>query len=763
MSYDKLRDLVSSKAQGLDEQMSKWVRFELNHLELHHLDDYLLNLYNRGVSDLPNKNNSSIAYLIGITNEKPTARINTVGGGFPDIDTDFSQSGREKIFEYLKNKYGNGFAHIGTMTWTAGKSVWAASARIHGIPFAKANKVSSMMPDLNCPRLESLLKEDKAIAKLYKEDQEIKEAWDDAVLLQDCVSNIGLHACYTSGCFVTTIDGIKDISEIEVGDLVLTHAGEYKPVVRTSRRVSDDIYRIKTSETGEFFVTGSHPIGYKEVFSSRPYDRTLKKYSRLKKVSELKFKQVSDLNPDVDYLVFGNNQTSFLPDEEKSKEYNIDFSNKDFWWICGLFVADGWTEDVKRVAANGGTRYDKRAFLCCEKNDDEVLEISKRLNSCGLKFKVSESRTCYKFYIHVSGTRIFEYFKTFGVGAHNKCPNYDVLHLPKEYLVLFLNGYFYGDGYITNDGDSVCFSTVSKRNAYTMSSLINKAYGVRARIGHIKPGRSIIDGRTINCSEQFRVRFSKTSRITKLSEVDPRGNVLCRIREIEKLDIRDTVYNLTVLDDSTYVVNNHITHNCGVVLSDNPIYETVPMWDSKGAPVTQYEGSDIERFGLVKLDILGLKCLDLIGTCVDMIEQRTGRKIEVYQLPMDDDAAYKIMWEGQNLGIFQFEGAGISNFVNRCKPKTIHDIAMITAGFRPGPLSIPGFMDQMAARIRGDEDDGDFLFPKYTHIFKSAHNLLIYQEQFMQLAMDMCGFTEIEADKLRKATGDLIPNCPPHR
>lgn len=396
MSYDKLRDLVSSKAQGLDEQMSKWVRFELNHLELHHLDDYLLNLYNRGVSGLSNKNNSSIAYLIGITNEKPTARINTVGGGFPDIDTDFSQSGREKIFEYLKNKYGNGFAHIGTMTWTAGKSVWAASARIHGIPFAKANKVSSMMPDLNCPRLESLLKEDKAIAKLYKEDQEIKEAWDDAVLLQDCVSNIGVHSC-------------------------------------------------------------------------------------------------------------------------------------------------------------------------------------------------------------------------------------------------------------------------------------------------------------------------------------------------------------------------------GIVLSDNPIYDTVPMWDSKGAPVTQYEGSDIERFGLVKLDILGLKCLDLIGTCVDMIEQRTGRKIEVYQLPMDDDAAYKVMWEGQNLGIFQFEGAGISNFVNRCKPKTIHDIAMITAGFRPGPLSIPGFMDQMAARIRGDEDDGDFLFPKYTHIFKSAHNLLIYQEQFMQLAMDMCGFTEIEADKLRKATGDLIPNCPPHR
>ena len=71
-------------------------------------------------------------------------------------------------------------------------------------------------------------------------------------------------------------------------------------------------------------------------------------------------------------------------------------------------------------------------------------------------------------------------------------------------------------------------------------------------------------------------------------------------------------------------------------------------------------------------------------------------------------------------------------------------------------MSIPGFMESMSSRIRGDEDDGDFMFPKYTYLFKNAHNLLVFQEQFMNLSIDMCGFTEIEADKLRKATGRTI-------
>lgn len=120
---------------------------------------------------------------------------------------------------------------------------------------------------------------------------------------------------------------------------------------------------------------------------------------------------------------------------------------------------------------------------------------------------------------------------------------------------------------------------------------------------------------------------------------------------------------------------------------------------------------------------------------------------------MDDEEVYKVMWEGQNLGIFQFEASGISSFVNACQPKNIHDVAMITASYRPGPMAIPGLLSRIAAKIRGDMEDGDFIFPKYSYIFKNAHNELIYQEGFMQLSMDMCGFNQIQADMLREATG----------
>ena len=156
-------------------------------------------------------------------------------------------------------------------------------------------------------------------------------------------------------------------------------------------------------------------------------------------------------------------------------------------------------------------------------------------------------------------------------------------------------------------------------------------------------------------------------------------------KEIKELYSKDSEFK-EVYDDAINLqgcISNVGIHSCGVVISSSPIYDVVPLWDSKGQPVTQYEGSDIESFGLVKLDILGLKCIDLIKECLDMIKSRTGHDIDIYNVPMDDHASYKTMWEGQNLGIFQFEGSGISAFVNRSQPKTIHDIALITAGYRP--------------------------------------------------------------------------------
>lgn len=165
-----------------------------------------------------------------------------------------------------------------------------------------------------------------------------------------------------------------------------------------------------------------------------------------------------------------------IPEDDPDNPYNIDFSNPDFWWICGLYMADGWREFVKRIRKDGSTRIDHRLFLCCEKLDEEVEEISRRLTSAGIGFRVDNHRTCYKFAIHISGNRLFDYLGTFGDKYENKRPNGDIFNLPKDLLKEFLDGYFYGDGSLECDSNVQTFSTISEQLAHSMPELVFKAF-----------------------------------------------------------------------------------------------------------------------------------------------------------------------------------------------------------------------------------------------------------------------------------------------
>lgn len=383
-----LRELVLSFSD------SEWfvahkknIMFELNHCELHHIDTYLFNLYNKGIKGLPNKNNSAIAYLLGITSEEPIRRVSTVGGGFPDIDTDLPKSRRDEVFQMLKDKYGDGFAHLGTLTFSGGKKAFKDSARIHQMSFDKANKISSMMPDIGCPPLKELIEQDKNIRKLYDSDPEVKEVFDDAIELSECLSSLGVHAS-------------------------------------------------------------------------------------------------------------------------------------------------------------------------------------------------------------------------------------------------------------------------------------------------------------------------------------------------------------------------------GVCIADKPLWNYCPMWDSKGVPVLQWEGNKIEEYSsIIKLDILGLKTIDVLDYARNLIKKRYGIDIDYYSLPLDDEKTYQVISSERNYGVFQLEEAGISNFANKCKPKSIHDIAMIVSTWRPGPMNVDSLVERIIGKISGKIPKGEFIFPKYSYIFDNSYNEILYQEGFMQLAKDMCGFSDIKVDDLRRSVG----------
>lgn len=603
--YKTLRELVLSYSDSdwFKEHKSN-IMFELNHCELHHIDSYYLNLYNAGIKGIQqNDANSSIAYLLEIVTVPPNGKVHTVGGGFPDIDTDFEKDRRPEVFEMLRDKYSDGFAHLGTLTYTGGKKAFKDAARIHGMSFDKANKISGMMPEIGCPPLDELLEENSEIKQLYDSDPEVKEVWDDAINLSDCLAASGVHACYVSGSFIRTFSGLKKIEDVQVGDFVLTDKGHYKQVLKTMVSQSSDVYRIRTGPSGNFMLTGNHPIFAQEIKSHMVWDKELKKSVRKREFLSHGFKAVSNLDKSKDFLRLGYSKLSIIPYEDPQNRYNIDFSNPDFWWICGLYMADGWREFVKRKGRNNTIRFDRRLFLCCEKLEDEVEEISRRLKSAGIGFRVNNHRTCYKFGLHISDNRLFDYLGTFGDKCENKAPNSDVFNLPKHLLKEFLEGYFYGDGSKYESGNLQEFSSVNKRLTYSMPELIFKAYGKVCNMYTNKPRIVKIEGRTVNCKESYSgaFRYNQEKHTTGISVDD---ELYVRIKDIEKVDGTFDVYNLTVEDDHTYVANNLVTHNCGVALSDRPLWEDVPLWDSKGAPVIQWEGNRIEETSnVVKLDI----------------------------------------------------------------------------------------------------------------------------------------------------------------
>lgn len=193
--YKNLREVVNQYA-GHPWFMENYsnIIFELNHLELHFLDDYLFNLYMDEVSIDENPNNSNIAYLIGITSKEPTARIKTVGGGFPDVDCDFEQSRRDDVFTYLADKYGEGFAHIGTFGFAKAKNIFKDVCRIQDVDFKDSNEWTKLFPD-NSESIKVALEESKDLKKKYDAEPDFKEIVDYASKMEGCIKSVGGHPC----------------------------------------------------------------------------------------------------------------------------------------------------------------------------------------------------------------------------------------------------------------------------------------------------------------------------------------------------------------------------------------------------------------------------------------------------------------------------------------------------------------------------------------------------------------------------------------
>ena len=190
------------------------------------------------------------------------------------------------------------------------------------------------------------------------------------------------------------------------------------------------------------------------------------------------------------------------------------------------------------------------------------------------------------------------------------------------------------------------------------------------------------------------------------------------------------------------------THACGVVITKDPVDSYVPLYVNEGAISTQYTMTILEQLGLLKMDFLGLRTLTVIQDAINLIKENRGIDVK-FDEEMNDQKVYKLWGEGKSVGIFQFESAGMTNFMKELKPDSLEDIIAGVSLYRPGP------MDQIPRYIKNklNPEHAEYTHPALEPILKVTYGCMVYQEQVMQIFRDLAGYSLGRADLVRRAMG----------
>jgi DNA polymerase-3 subunit alpha len=199
--------------------------------------------------------------------------------------------------------------------------------------------------------------------------------------------------------------------------------------------------------------------------------------------------------------------------------------------------------------------------------------------------------------------------------------------------------------------------------------------------------------------------------------------------------------------------NRHTSvHAAGVVISPLPIHELIPVCKGQNDELTtQFVMSDLEKTGMLKMDFLALTTLTIIEDCLRSIERETGHRPDLANIPLDDKPALKLFADGLLNAIFQFESQGMVEICRKLKPESLEDLSALNALYRPGPLD-GGMVDDYIERRHGRRKV-QYIVPQMKENLENTYGILVYQEQIMQLAQNLAGYTLGEADMMRRAMG----------
>ena len=226
------------------------------------------------------------------------------------------------------------------------------------------------------------------------------------------------------------------------------------------------------------------------------------------------------------------------------------------------------------------------------------------------------------------------------------------------------------------------------------------------------------------------------------------------LKDLYDKDVR--VQKLINLSKTLEGLTRHAsTHAAGVVIAPSALTNFTPLFTgSKEEITTQYDMKIVEQIGLLKMDFLGLRTLTVIDDCLKMIEANHGRKIDIDSIDLNDKKVYKLFSRGDTVGIFQFESGGMRDYLRRLKPENLTDLTSMNALYRPGPLD-SGMIDTYIERKKGAQEI-KYEHPKLEKILKDTYGVIVFQEQVLQIANSLAGYSLGKADILRKAMGKKI-------
>ena len=266
------------------------------------------------------------------------------------------------------------------------------------------------------------------------------------------------------------------------------------------------------------------------------------------------------------------------------------------------------------------------------------------------------------------------------------------------------------------------------------------------------------------------VPYAESDRLAKLVPPPNQGrHIPLSVSIKEDADLRNEYENnptaKEVLDYAIQLegtIRSHGVHACGVVIAPDTLANYIPLeMAQKGVVATQFPMGEVEELGLLKMDFLGLSNLTIINNAMRIIRKAYEKEINLSELPLDDKKTYELFQRGDTTGVFQLESAGMKRYLRGLKPTTFEDIIAMVALYRPGPMQ---FIDSFIRRKHGEEEI-TYLHSGMKNSLKNTYGILVYQEQFMQISKEWCGFTGGQADTLRKAVGkkkiDLMKKVKP--